>query len=271
VIKLQEHEFKRLIKFIYDKYGIDLSKKHHLIEGRLQGVLVNEGCSTFNDYIDKVLSDQEGKYLTQIMNYLTTNHTYFMREFAHFEYYRDVVLPQLQKKRTDRSIGVWSAGCSSGQEPYTISVINDMFFGNIKNERWDTRMLASDISEKVLGIAQKGIYSEEDIKVLPDEYKRNYLERVPEGFKFRDSIRDNIIFKKINLMDDFHFKRKFDVIFCRNVMIYFDKETKLDLVNRFYEVTEPGGYLFIGHSEFLEKDRIKYEYVKPAVYRKPIK
>ena len=270
MIKLQEDEFKRLIKFVYDKYGIDLSKKHHLIEGRLQSVLAEEGCSTFGEYIDKILNDREGKYVTQVMNYLTTNHTYFMREFAHFEYYRDTVLPELYNKRRDKSIGVWSAGCSSGQEPYTISVINNMFFGKFK-ENWDTRILASDISEKVLGIAQRGVYSEEDIKVLPDEYKQKYLEKVNEGFKFRDVIRNNIIFKKINLMEPFAFKRKFDVIFCRNVMIYFDRETKLDLVNRFYEVTEPGGYLFIGHSEFLEKDRIKYEYVKPAVYRKPMK
>lgn len=269
MIKLQDDEFKRLIKFVYDNYGIDLSKKHHLIEGRLQSVLVQEECRSFGDYIDKVFNDREGKYVTQLMNYLTTNHTYFMREFAHFEYYRDVVLPQLVKKRTDRSIGVWSAGCSSGQEPYTISVINDLFFKNVSGA-WDTRILASDLSEKVLGIAKQGKYSEEDIKVLPQEYQTKYLEKVEDGFKFKDVIRNNIIFKKINLMEPFHFKRKFDVIFCRNVMIYFDRETKLDLVNRFYDVTEPGGYLFIGHSEFLEKDRIKYDYVKPAVYRKPI-
>lgn len=266
MINIRQNEFEELRDFMYNRYGIDLSKKKQLIEGRLSNVLIAKGFTNFKDYLNSVYNDKTGKELTELVNKLTTNHTYFMRETAHFDFYRDTVLPELEKTARGKSIGIWSAGCSSGEEPSTLAMLNYNHFG--ANSGWDTRILATDISDRVLDIAKKGVYSAESVEAFPADLKRKYLQPCDGGYKFIDSIKNNIIYRKFNLMDRFSFKRKFNVIFCRNVMIYFDAKTKHELVNKFYDATEPGGYLFIGHSEYLEKDSIKYKYIMPAVYQK---
>ncbi|MCX7714889.1 MAG: protein-glutamate O-methyltransferase CheR [Clostridia bacterium] len=266
MLTIKQEEFEELKQFIYKNYGIDLTKKKHLIEGRLGNSLAARGFSSFREYFEYVYNDKSGAELSELLNRLTTNHTYFMRENAHFEYYKNTVLPELFNTVSDKSLGIWSAGCSTGEEPSTLAMLNDEFFyGKIG---WDTRILATDISDRVLEIAKKGVYSAEAVEKFPQEYRKKYMKPCENGYMFLDRIRDNIIYKKFNLMDEFRFKRKFHVIFCRNVMIYFDSKTKLELVNKFYEVTEKGGYLFIGHSEYLDKDAIEYDYVMPAVYKK---
>lgn len=266
MLTIRQDEFEELKAFMYDKYGIDLSKKRQLIEGRLSNMLVAKGFTNFRDYLNSVYSDKTGAELTVLVNKLTTNHTYFMRETAHFDFYRDNVLPELEKTVKSKSIGIWSAGCSSGEEPSTLAMINCEHFG--VNSGWDTRILATDISDRVLEMAKKGVYSAEAVEAFPPAQRQKFLKPCEGGFKFVDSVRNDIIYRKFNLMDNFNFKRKFHVIFCRNVMIYFDSKTKHELVNKFYEATEPGGYLFIGHSEYLEKETIKYKYIMPAVYQK---
>ncbi|MHB8064854.1 MAG: CheR family methyltransferase, partial [Ruminiclostridium sp.] len=168
-----------------------------------------------------------------------------------------------------KDIGIWSAGCSSGEEPYTLAMIIDEFFG-IESRNWDTKILATDISSKVLDMAIHGIYENDRIASLPPQWKMNYFKKLDDDkFILIDKIRNEIIFRKFNLMDKiFPFKKKFHVIFCRNVMIYFDNKTKMELIEKFYNLTEPGGYLFIGHSESLGQDNINYKYVIPSVYRK---
>ncbi|MCH5185097.1 MAG: chemotaxis protein CheR, partial [Oscillospiraceae bacterium] len=151
----------------------------------------------------------------------------------------------------------------------TLAMIIDSVFGSKLG--WDTRILATDLSDRVLGLARSGIYSKDAMESLPPEFKKRYV--VPAGddgelCTFNDRIKKNIIFRKFNLMEDFKFRRKFHIIFCRNVMIYFDAETKIKLVNKFYDFTEPGGYLFIGHSEHLDKDAIRYKCIAPAIYKK---
>lgn len=266
LLTIRPDEFEELRAFMYDNYGIDLSKKKQLIEGRLSNTLIAKGFTNFKDYMQSVYNDKTGKELTELVNKLTTNHTYFMRETAHFDYYKQTVLPELEKTVKNKSIGIWSAGCSSGEEPSTLAMLNNEHFGAAGG--WDTRILATDISDRVLEIAKKGVYTAEAVEAFPPEYRKKYLVPCEGGFRFIDSVKSNIIYRKFNLMDDFNFKRKFHVIFCRNVMIYFDNKTKHELVNKFYEATEPGGYLFIGHSEYLEKDAIKYKYIMPAVYQK---
>ena len=166
-------------------------------------------------------------------------------------------------------LSIWSAGCSSGEEPYTISMLIKEYFG-AKAAQWDTRGLATDISMNALGAAQHAVYDESSLKEVPATWKTKYFSRTTEPgiYEVAPIIKNNVIFRTFNLMDPIHFKLKFDVIFCRNVMIYFDQATKEALVKRFYQATNPGGYLLIGHSESLNKENTPYRYLMPATYRK---
>jgi chemotaxis protein methyltransferase CheR len=192
-----------------------------------------------------------------------------MRETDHFNYFRDKALPYLAGMAREKDLRVWCAGCSSGEEAYTLAMIMDEFFGEEK-KWWDTKVLATDISSKVLDIAVKSIYENDRIAVLPPQWRLNYFKKLDkEKSILIDRIRTEVIYRKFNLMEEvFPFKKRFHVIFCRNVMIYFDNKTKTDLVKKFYDLTESGGLLFIGHSESLNRDETGYRYVMPSVYRK---
>jgi chemotaxis protein methyltransferase CheR len=270
VINITQNEFDRLADYIYSNYGIHLkSEKIALVSGRLQNVLAQMNFKSFSEYYDYVVSDKTGEAAVTLMNRITTNHTFFMREPDHFNYFRNTVLPALKDRITDRDLRIWSAGCSSGEEPYTLAMLMDEFFGKEK-PLWDAKILATDISETALLKAKTGIYASKSISALPYSWKLNYFSALDGSSSIlSDKIRQEVIFRKFNLMTPlFSFKRKFHVIFCRNVMIYFDEKTKQELVSRFYDVTENGGYLFIGHSEALNRETTKYKYVMPAVYRK---
>lgn len=270
MIEITQKEFKQLADYIKANYGIRLKEeKQTLVTGRLHNVLIENNFSSFADYYDYVISDRTGNAVNTMINKITTNHTFFMREVDHFYYFRDIVLPYLKKTEKDKDLRIWSAGCSTGEEPYTLAMIIDEFLGK---ERlwWDTKILATDISSKVLDTAVRGIYSNEDIAVIPSGWRNNYFKRYDNKNSILvDKIRNEVIYRKFNLMDAiFPFKRKFHVIFCRNVMIYFDSKTKMELVNKFYDMMEYGGYLFIGHSESLNREETRYKYIKPSVYRK---
>ena len=189
-----------------------------------------------------------------------------MRETEHFEFFSKVVLPDLVRKHQSKKVmAIWSAGCSSGEEPYNLSMYIKDFLGP-QAGLWDTRILATDISQKALATAKKGIYELPD--TIPDSWRKRYFKKV-EGNHYAVSpeIRNNVIFQTFNLMDPIRFRVKFDVIFCRNVMIYFDQPTKDALVRRFYDATVPGGYLMISHSENLSKDA-PYVTVAPSTFQK---
>ncbi|QOX62067.1 protein-glutamate O-methyltransferase CheR [Anoxybacterium hadale] len=270
MVAITEQEFRKLSEHIKSHYGIHLKdEKKTMIAGRLHNVLLEQNFDNFTDYYNYLITDSSGTAARTLMNKITTNHTFFMRESDHFTYLSEQVLPYLKGTVKDRDLRIWSAGCSSGEEPYTIAMLLDEFFGGEKSS-WDTKVLATDISDRVLGEAKQGIYSNEGIKKLPDSWKGKYFQRYDsENSQVALKIRDEVIFRKLNLMDKtFPFKRKFHIIFCRNVMIYFDSETKWKLANRFYDMTEYGGYLFIGHSESLDRKETKYRYLMPAVYRK---
>lgn len=240
-----------------------------LVIGRLQGVLLENNFSDFSEYYQYVISDKSGKAVGTLIDKITTNHTYFMREKNHFEYFRERVLPYLMDNVRDRDLRIWSAGCSSGEEAYTLAMILDDFFKESKLW-WDKKILATDISEEVLKIAINGIYDKERIAPLPDSWKLNYLKHYDEeNYIFSDKIKGEIIYRKFNLMEHkFPFKKKFHTIFCRNVMIYFNNNTKSELIRKFYNSMEIGGYLFIGHSESLAGDSAGFKYIMPSIYRK---
>ncbi len=267
IIKLTDQEFKDLVGFVYSHYGIDLSKKRQLIEGRLSHTLRGKGFSTFSEYMRILFQDKSGEELHGFLNKITTNHSYFARENEHFEFLMKVALPQLEKTRRG-DLRIWSAGCSAGQEAYNIAMVMDQYFGPRKPQ-WDTTILATDISTNVLTKARQGIYSMDSIKGLPDAWKTKYFNRLPDGnFQVCEKIRKEVVFRIFNLMDPFVYKKPFDIIFCRNVMIYFDAPTTNKTVEKFYDATAMGGYLFIGHSESVDKANSKYTYLMPAIYQK---
>ncbi|MGE5329926.1 MAG: CheR family methyltransferase [Deltaproteobacteria bacterium] len=269
MIEIEEKEFTRLVEFMKLNYGINLFNKKTLVESRLSNLLIENGIKHYKELLDYVFTDKTGKAIKDLINRLTTNLTYFMREVEHFRFLRNVVLPYLEKNIKDKDLRVWSAGCSSGQEAYTLAVIIAEYFGD-KKRSWDTRVLATDISETALKKAVNGIYTAEDIEKLPDIWKSKYLNRISdEEYQVVDEIRNQVIFSPFNLMEEVYpFKKDLHVIFCRNVMIYFDNETKMKIVKKFYDKTSQGGYLFIGHSESLNGLKSSYNYVAPAIYIK---
>ncbi len=269
MLTLTDADFRRLYTYIQKNYGIDLSKKKQLIVSRLTNTLSAQGYTGFAHYVDEIVSGNNKEMVTFMLNKLTTNYTYFLREEAHFNFLKDTVLPVLaQKHERDKVLSIWSAGCSSGEEPYTISMYLKEFFGP-EADSWDTRILATDISQQILSKAQTAVYPPESLEKLPASWKQKYFVKNNDGnFTIAPVIKKNVIFKTFNLMDPIQFRRPFDLIFCRNVMIYFDQPTKNALVRRFYNATVPGGYLFIGHSESLNKADCPYQYLMPAMYQK---
>jgi len=272
MLKITDKEFKQLADYIKANYGIYLKdQKQALVSGRLSNVLLEKNIASFAEYFNYIVADKTGDAVVTLIEKITTNHTFFMREGDHFKFFKEKVLPQWAGDSKTKDLRIWSAGCSSGEEPYTLAMIIDEFFG-MNKKWWDTKILATDISSKVLEIALEGVYTNERIATIPASWKLNYFEKLEkEKSVLISKIRNEVIYRKFNLMDKtFPFKKKFHVIFCRNVMIYFDNKTKIDLVKKFYDLTEPGGYLFIGHSESLNRNETEYKYVLPAVYRKEL-
>ncbi|MGE5403683.1 MAG: CheR family methyltransferase [Candidatus Saccharibacteria bacterium] len=271
MVEIDDNEFEQLSKYIKSHYGINLkTEKKYLVVGRLQQVLQEKGFVSFSQYYKHITHDLSGEAVRTLLSKITTNHTFFMREFEHFAYFRDTVLPWMaSKEKASRDLRIWSAGCSTGEEPYTLAMILHDHFGPDK-KNWDSRILATDISPAVIETATKGMYTSDQLNSVPEMWKKIYFRRLQEDtWTVADNIKSEVIFRKFNLMNrQFPFKKKFHVIFCRNVMIYFDQETKDELVNRYYESIEPGGYLFIGHSETINRNDSKFKYIKPAIYRK---
>ncbi|MGE5329401.1 MAG: CheR family methyltransferase [Deltaproteobacteria bacterium] len=269
MIEIHEKEFIALVEFMKNNYGINLFHKKTLVESRLSNFMTEKKIKDYKELLNYVFTDKSGKFIKDLINLLTTNLTYFMREVEHFRFLRTVVLPYLENNIKDKDLRVWSAGCSSGQEAYTLAVEISEYFGN-KKKSWDTRVLATDISETALKKAVNGIYTSEEIEGLPDIWKSKYLNELGDGkYQVVDEIRNQVIFSPFNLMEEVYpFKKDLHVIFCRNVMIYFDNETKTKIVKKFYDKTSEGGYLFIGHSESITNFNTDYSYIIPAVYRK---
>lgn len=266
-MKITDSEFKRLVDFIHKNYGINLSKKRVLVEGRLSNIIKEKGFSNFTDYLNSVFADKSGKEVVTLINKLTTNHTYFMRESQHFDFLKTVVLPKIERTVKDRDVRIWCAAASSGQEPYTIAMTIDDYFKD-RRKGWDLRILATDIDTNVLQKAKNAVYPAESLENLPAGWKERYfVKNDADTYRVIDRIKNEVIFKQFNLMDRIVYKKPYDVIFCRNVMIYFDNETKANLIERFYDVSKNGAYLFVGLAESVPKTS-RYKFVRPAIYQK---
>ncbi len=273
LMTLSDAEFRSITTLVYERFGISLSdQKRTLVVGRLSKRTRELGLPSFGAYVDYIRRDHSGQELVEFINRISTNHTFFYREKDHFEFLAKKILPDLKLKlQRDRNyaLRIWSAGCSSGEEPYTIAMtVMDALGAEVKALDWG--ILATDISTKALEEAVRASYPEARFKELPPIWKANYMSKLgPDSWTIKDTVRKPILFKRLNLMNEtYPLKGQFDVIFCRNVMIYFDAPVRRALVDRFYRYVKPGGYFFVGHSESLPRDTCPFEYVSPAVYRK---
>lgn len=265
MVKLTDEEFNEIARFTIENYGINLYKKRHLIQSRLNTLLAGKGFKSYSQLIELIKSNNHEE-ISEILNRLTTNHTYFFREPEHFEFLKEVILPEWQASKK-RTIRIWSAGCSSGDEAYTTVMVLKSYFG-LDDPNWDYRVIATDISTKVLDIAKRAEYSKDSVKNMPESWIKRYFIDCGEAYQLKDEVRQAVSFSVFNLMDDFDRHRGYDLIFCRNVMIYFDQQLRNRLANKFYDSLCHDGYLFIGHAETIPKGVSDFVYVKPAIYKK---
>jgi len=273
---LKDKEFERFSAFIYDKVGIKMpSAKKTMLEARLQKRLKSLAMDTFEAYSDFVFSAEgQRTELIHLIDVVTTNKTDFFREPSHFEYLTKAALPAIIETRGDclrQPMRIWSAGCSSGEEPYTMAMVLSEFAAEHRDFRY--AILASDISTRILDTAKTAIYPEDRVDTVAPHFKKKYLLRSKDRgrslVRICPQLRSQITFRRINFMDeDFGVADKMDVIFCRNVVIYFDKATQQTLMKKFYHQLRPGGYLFLGHSETLNGIDVDFKVVASTVYRK---
>ena len=273
LVQLSDKEFTYITKLLFDRFGIFLGdQKRVLVAGWLSKRLRELNLPNYTVYIEYLTADKTGTELTELINRITTNHTFFFRERDHFDFLEKTVLPSLDSEKTGipaQPLRIWSAGCASGEEVYSLSMLLREYYGP-RFAAVDSGLLATDISLAALREAEAGEYNVGKMRELPASYRNTYFLRKDESvYTIRDDIRKMVMFKRLNLMaDTFPMKGLFDAIFCRNVMIYFNQVSREKVVNALYRFVKPGGYLFIGHSESLNRETCPFTYVKPAVYRK---
>ena len=272
---LTDSEFNELVKIIYDKTRIQMTNhKRALVTSRLSKRLRALHMDSFREYIDFVKNAKDEE-LTNFVNAVTTNKTDFFRENKHFEYMKSNFLPEWEKKFKEgkvKNLRIWSAACSTGEEPYTIQMTLHEYFGS-NYDRYDIKVLASDIDTNVLAHGRAGIYKEESVEPIQPNILRKYFLKGTgdkEGlYKVKDILQKNLFFRQLNFKDeDFDIHTQFDLIFCRNVIIYFDKEFQKELFNKFHRYLKEDGLVFIGHSETLFGVSDKFKYVSSNIYKK---
>ncbi len=264
---LSDKEYRDFCDIVYRNAGISLGdNKKELVHARISKILRKREIKSVREYFDILKKDDTGNELVLLLDAISTNVTHFFREEQHFTFLADTI-----KSNGLRSgLKIWSAGCSSGEEPYSIAItLKEHGLVDIKSP---PRILATDISTKVLKKAVDGVFPFKTVEQIERSMLKKYFLRGKNNsenlVKLKQEISRMVTFKRLNFVEDFHFNQPFDFIFCRNVMIYFDRETRENLVGRFYSELKPGGYLIIGHSESLNGIKHSFKYVKPTIYRK---
>nr|NQU89896.1 methyltransferase domain-containing protein [Bacteroidota bacterium] len=274
-VEMTDHDFSRLSKFIFEEYGIKMPpQKKLLLQGRLRSRLRERNIGSFKEYIDFLFSNQGQQIeLVHMIDVVTTNKTDFFREPDHFDFLFNEILEEFQSKSSfGRNFKIWSAGCASGEEPYTMAIILSEF--KALHHAFDFSITASDISSRALEQAQTAIYPEEKVVVIPLSLKKIYLlkskDQNKKNVRIVSSLRSRIKFIRHNLMDIQSFDESgFDTIFCRNTLIYFDRKTQLQVLSNLINKLKHGGYLLIGHSEsILNETFLPVKRVRPTIYKK---
>jgi chemotaxis protein methyltransferase CheR len=272
-IELKDSDFEKIRKLIYEQCGINLHDgKRELVKARLGKRLRQGNYKSFSDYCRYVVTDEGTDELIAMIDSISTNLTSFFREESHFVRLRFIISTIMEKagpRGFHQRFNIWSAGCSTGEEPYSLAITIRETIGS---QPFDAKIIATDISTKVLHIAESAIYPAEKVKGIDVSMLKKYFQigsGHSEGYyRIKKDIKDMIEFKRFNLMHRFPSDSHFDVIFCRNVMIYFDKKTQNDLINKFYNSLKTGGCFFVGHSESLTGLKHQFKYVEPSVYQK---
>ncbi len=273
LIPLTDGEFRYITGMLYERFGISLSdQKRVLVAGRLTKRLRHLGLNSFTKYIDYLSADTTGAELSEMINRITTNHSFFFREKEHFDFMTRTILPGLDggiKRNPRYPLRIWSAGCATGEEVYSIGMLLKEHYGPAA-DAMDIGLLATDISLAALQEAQNAVYAEHKLRELPATWRMNYFKKNgPDDYVVSNDITKMVLFKRLNLMaEHYPMRGQFDIIFCRNVMIYFDQESRARVVRTMFNYVKPGGYFFVGHSESLKRETCPFDYVKPAIYRK---
>ncbi len=270
---ITQADFERISTLVYRQCGINLHDgKMELVKARIAKRLRISGYHSASEYIDHVEADPTGQSMVVMLDAMSTNLTSFFRESDHFDHLANEFLPQLLKRKSPRRLRGWSAGCSSGEEPYTLAMTLLESLGGA-SAGWDIKLLATDLSTQVLSTAKAGVYTAQRCTTIPQHLRSKYFTtRKVDGetvYEACSAMKQMISFNRLNLMNDWPFTGPFDFIFCRNVMIYFDKPTQEKLVGRYFDLLDAGGLLFTGHSESLTGVNHTFRYVRPTIYVKP--
>lgn len=262
-ITLGKDEFNRVRKMLHSYSGIYLHEgKEALVRARLMKRVRKLGMGSFWEYLDFVETDETGGEFLSLVDVLTTNKTSFFREKQHYDFLVEEVIPQM----SGRQYKWWSAGCSSGEEPITLAMT--LLEQKEFMRRFSVKMLATDLSRDILHRAKSGVYPPEKIRDLPEYFLQKYFNQHEEGYEVKPAVRELITYGHLNLLERWPMKGPFHMIMCRNVMIYFNRQTQMELVSKFYDLLEPGGYLFLGHSESVSGKDHGFVNINPAVYQK---
>ena len=263
-------DFARVQKIVYDFAGIDLNEsKRNLVYNRLAKRIRFLQHASFKQYLDYVEAQGRSGEFVHLINAITTNMTFFFRENHHFEYLTNTVIPGLlESNQASKKIRIWSAGCSTGEEPYSIAII----LKEAVPAGWDAKVIATDLDTNVVNTGIKGVYKDDRLKGVTEERKKRWFLKGTgsnSGFiRVKPELQEIIKFGQINLMNDWPLEDPIDVIFCRNVVIYFDKQTQAKLFNRYADLLPDNGHLFIGHSESLYKVCDRFELLGQTIYKK---
>ncbi|MEM6819916.1 MAG: protein-glutamate O-methyltransferase CheR [Pseudomonadota bacterium] len=270
--ELSEQQFSYVLQLIYQLTGIAMTAaKRQLIERRIASRMSALKLANFEDYA-ALLKLGDPTEVELFTNAVTTNLTAFFRENHHFEFLREQLLPQFVRHRNEsvKRLRIWSAGCSTGEEPYSIAMTLRETIGDI--ESWDAKVLCTDIDSEVVNTAKRGVYASERVEGMPEAQVRRWFQRgtgaMVDKVRVKPALQKLLTFQRLNLMHEWPFSGQFEVIFCRNVMIYFDKPTQEGLVERFAEHLVPGGHLIVGHSESLVRNTTRFELLGRTIYRK---
>jgi len=261
-MELKQSDFKQIREQIYNYCGINLHEgKQALVRARVMKRIRKLGLHSFSHYIDYLKKDATGREFLSLVDVLTTNKTSFFREDQHFDFIKTTVIPEMR----GRNVKWWSAGCSTGEEPVSCSIILQEQQVHSKS----VKILGTDISREVVQVAKRGIYSSKKMESVPPLIRSRYFCKTGmTDYQISEDVREMVTYGRLNLKKSWPLSGPFHVIMCRNVMIYFNRNTQQELVSRFYKILEPGGYLFLGHSESIASTNRYFENIIPAVYRK---
>ena len=269
---LSDKEFDRLSIYIQGNYGIKMPPiKKTVLQGRLQKRLRKLEMLDFKTYVDFVFSKEGENEIIHMMDVVSTNKTDFFREPVHFELLEEVILPEIFKRNGRGKINIWSAGCSSGEEPYTLAIVLNEF--KAKNPGFDFQITSTDISTQMLQQGANAVYKEDRIEVIPVNLKKKYFlkskDRSNPQVRLVNELRNKVKFQRLNFMDNvYQINESFDIIFCRNALIYFERENQEQVINKLCGKLVPNGYFFLGHSESITNMQVPLKSLRPTVFTK---